>query len=306
MIKHAPDNEAAALLRRKQTLLIRPMQRLLGNPHLLAGFLGLHDGRLWQRQGKSLTFQVNPVEFLAELYRYINLEDTPRKPPAEKIWDHDQNILSDGLAFYAALRKRTGLTEWSKQSASLQSADEYGRIQESPQTWQACQAAHRGHQLGMELLLIIPRLGIQSGFLDGGIDDKLVPSFPARFRDAKTSAELIKALAPPPTASSDEIVTPMGGHFYAREAPHLPQLIEEGQHFEAGQPLFIIEVMKMFNKVLAPFAGTVVKKLLRDADGKTVAKGQAIFKIEPDEILVFESEEQKQARRTQVTQSVML
>ena len=42
----------------------------------------------------------------------------------------------------------------------------------------------------------------------------------------------------------------MGGTFYAREAPHLPPLVDEGDHFEAGQPLFIIEVMKMFNKVL--------------------------------------------------------
>jgi biotin carboxyl carrier protein len=69
----------------------------------------------------------------------------------------------------------------------------------------------------------------------------------------------VKALAPPPPASADEIVTPMGGAYYAREAPHLPPMVNVGDHFEAGQPLFIIEVMKMFNKVLAPFAGTVTE-----------------------------------------------
>ena len=75
----------------------------------------------------------------------------------------------------------------------------------------------------------------------------------------------------------------MGGTFYAREAPHLPPLVEEGQHFEAGQPLFVIEVMKMFNKVLAPFAGTVVESLMADRDGAVVKKGERDLPIEPDE-----------------------
>jgi biotin carboxyl carrier protein len=301
--RYADQPEAAAVLRRKATLLVRPLQRLLCNPHLLAGFLGLHDGRLWRREGQSLSFGVNPVEFLAELYRYINLEDSSAKPPSEKIWDHDHEILADGLAFYDAMRARTQTSDFEKLSGLLR-ADDHARIGDSPQVWQRCQAAHRGHQLGMELLLIIPRLGQSSGFFECTVDDTLTPSFPERFRDSKSSTELIKALAPPPASSSDEIVTPTGGHFYSREAPHLPPLVEEGQHFEAGQPLFIIEVMKMFNKVLAPFAGTVKKKLL-DADGKTVLKGQPIFKIEPDEVLVFESEEQKQARRRAVTLSLL-
>ena len=73
-------------------------------------------------------------------------------------------------------------------------------------------------------------------------------------------------------------MTPTGGTFYAREAPHLPLLVEEGQHFEVGQPLFVIEVMKMFNKVLAPFGGTVVKNLMAGRDGSVVKKGEAIFR----------------------------
>jgi biotin carboxyl carrier protein len=93
----------------------------------------------------------------------------------------------------------------------------------------------------------------------------------------------------------------MGGAYFAREAPHLPTLVDEGDHFEAGQPLFIIEVMKMFNKVLAPFAGTVTQNLMQDSDGKIVHKGQPIFKIEPDERIVEESEEERTARRRKVT-----
>ena len=39
----------------------------------------------------------------------------------------------------------------------------------------------------------------------------------------------------------------------------VPLFINEGDHFEKGQPLFILEVMKMFNKVPAPFSGTIDK-----------------------------------------------
>jgi biotin carboxyl carrier protein len=93
----------------------------------------------------------------------------------------------------------------------------------------------------------------------------------------------------------------MGGAFFAREAPHLPILVGEGEHFEAGQPLFIIEVMKMFNKVLAPFSGTLSENLMKDCDGKIVSKGQVMFKIEPDERIVEESEVEISARRRKVT-----
>ena len=87
--------------------------------------------------------------------------------------------------------------------------------------------------------------------------------------------------------------------YYAREAPDRPAFIEAGQHFEIGDPLFIIEVMKMFNKVHAPFAGTIDKVLL-DIDATIIKKGQSIFEVTPDEEIVLESlEEKSTAVRTQ-------
>jgi biotin carboxyl carrier protein len=97
----------------------------------------------------------------------------------------------------------------------------------------------------------------------------------------------------------------MGGMFYCREAPNLPPIINEGESFKAGQPLFIIEVMKMFNKISAPFSGKVVKHNLKDSDGKIVSKGQLIFKVEPDEILKEESLEEITARKMSVLESIL-
>jgi pyruvate/2-oxoglutarate dehydrogenase complex dihydrolipoamide acyltransferase (E2) component len=77
--------------------------------------------------------------------------------------------------------------------------------------------------------------------------------------------------------------------------------VEEGSRFEAGQPLFVIEVMKMFNKISVPYSGRVIKVLLHDSDGTIVKKGQPILKIEPDERVVIESPETIAERRRQVT-----
>jgi biotin carboxyl carrier protein len=88
--------------------------------------------------------------------------------------------------------------------------------------------------------------------------------------------------------------------FYARETPEHDVYVKEGDHFDAGDPLFIIEVMKMFNKYYAPFSGTI-EKVLVEADGMIIHKGQPIFKINPDERPVIESPEEVAARRREAT-----
>ena len=57
-------------------------------------------------------------------------------------------------------------------------------------------------------------------------------------------------------------------------------------HFEKDQPLYIIEVMKMFNKIRAQFSGTIDKIIMDGGDGTIVQKGQPLFKVTPDEKFV--------------------
>ena len=52
----------------------------------------------------------------------------------------------------------------------------------------------------------------------------------------------------------------------------------------------------MFNKVYAPFSGTIAKVLV-DTDGCIISKGQPIFKIIPDEVSVEVSAEDIAAQR---------
>ena len=306
LMQRVPGASARKALAAQETLLLRPLERLFRDPHSLAGFLGLHDGRMWTRNGKQVSFTRNPIVLLKELYHYLNMDTIPGKPASEMIWEHDADLLREALGFYDAVADALGTQDWPALSARLESDQpEPALVGDDADLWAACQASHRGFQVGAPLLAMIPRLGILSEFLEIHVNDDLEPVFPETFLDADRAAELRRSLAPPPRASAHEIVTPSGGTFYAREAPHLPLLVDEGDHFEAGQPLFIIEVMKMFNKVLAPFAGRIKKNLMHDSDGSVVHAGQVIFEIEPDEVVVEESEADILARRERVTLSAL-
>jgi acetyl/propionyl-CoA carboxylase alpha subunit len=286
-VARCPDAEARETLALKKTLLLRPLERLLGNPHLLGGFIGRNDGRLFQRSEKGCAFIGNPLAMLTELYLYLNLESRPGRAASEMIWDHDERILIEAGEFYAAAGQLLGSDDYDSVARALGAEKSPKGV--DAERWEACRAAHAGFQLGNELLLLIPAIAHEAQFDQVTVDAKLDPVFPPLFSDAKSRSDLQKVLAPAPLAASDEIVTPMGGHFYSREAPHLPPLATEGMHFSAGQPLFVIEVMKMFNKISVPFSGTITKVVLADSDGVAVHKGQAVFKIEPDERRVVET-----------------
>ncbi len=56
-------------------------------------------------------------------------------------------------------------------------------------------------------------------------------------------------------------------------------LAQEGDHVEAGQPLVILEAMKMEIRVAAPHAGTLTRLFVRP--GETVERGQQLAEVEP-------------------------
>jgi acetyl/propionyl-CoA carboxylase alpha subunit len=301
MLRDMQDADASSVFRDKETLLLRPLGRLLADPHALAGFIGLHAGRLWETDGDDARFIQNPILFLTELYHYLHMDFAPGKPASEMVWKHDHEHLETARAFYDEVAGRTRKLDWIETRAVLEGDCDESLTGDDSALFEQCAAAHRGFQLGLELLLIIPRIGIRSGFSDIRVDERLEVIFSEPFLDADAVKRHSRSLAPPPKASSDEIVAPSGGTFYSREAPHLPPLVNEGDHFEEGQPVFIIEVMKMFNKVFAPCAGTVVENRMVDSDGQIVAAGQTIFKIQPDEVVVEESEADVRERREAVT-----
>lgn len=289
-------------LSRKVTLITRPIKLLFESPHLLAGCIGYNRHRSWKIVDGKPEFTRNPLEILKELYEYLDLDRAAGKVPCEEIWDHDEAIIEEGLAFYADLKKISGKDEpFSYFDDALRNNKNPAHDKIPADIWEKCMGSHAGFQVGLDLIKVIPKVGTLSGFFEIRMNETLDAVVPEQFTEPANINRLIKFLAPPPKAKSDEIIAPMGGMYYSKEAPNLPQMIKVGDHFNAGQPLFIIEVMKMFNKIVAPFSGTIVKGFMEDSDGKIIGKGQPIFKVVPDEQIVEETDEEVFNRKKKAT-----
>jgi acetyl/propionyl-CoA carboxylase alpha subunit len=282
-----PDDPALAkaiseVLDRKGTLLTRPMDRLLEDPHLLAGWLSLNAKNHKLADGKLVWIR-NPLGVLQDTYEYLNMAYHPSAPAAEVIWQHDHDLLSRAIRFYSELRKPFGLAkeEFYKLHEILQSETPQGGY--DAETWGRIRAAHLGYSAGNELLGLLFMIAEKVRFYDFRVEQNLDVTIPTYLNDPDLQARMKKVLVPPPATKADEIVAVSGGMYYGQEAPGRPRFVHEGMHFEKGQPLYIIEVMKMFNTVRAPFSGTLDKVIIQGGEGSIVQKGQPLFKITPDE-----------------------
>lgn len=280
------------VLARKQLLLTRPVKKLLAEPHMLAGWLSVNQPA-YTAEGGKLSWKQNPIRILAETYHFLNMDYCESKAAAEMIWDHDNDILKQATAFYDALEAKLGTHDYC-QLVTLLAGNAPASIDAAQ--WLEIQAAHAGFQAGSEILGLLAYIGYRTNFFELKVNDDLTITIPDRLTDEALQKAMAKVLVPPPVAKSDEILAPTGGMFYSCEAPGMPKFVEVGSHFNAGEPLYIIEVMKMFNKVTAPFSGTI-EQVLVDLDGTIIKKGQPIFKITPDEVVVSETEEEIQGRR---------
>ena len=267
------------------TLVTRPIKCLLASPHLLSGWLSIQSQFLDSSHGETVRWRNNPLKALSALYHFLNLEYREGRPALQQIWDHDDVLLQRGLSFYEQLGALLGEgISWQTMCEHLKSSEPPKGVDEA--FWVSCQAAHHGHQLGLNILSILEVIGGRSGFSQMSMDEDGGLVIPAQFRDPQKQGQYTQVLAPPPVAKAGELVAVSGGMFYPREAPDQPKLIELGEHFEVGQALYIIEVMKMFNKVYAPFSGTITEVLI-EGEGVIIKKGQPLFKVKPD----YEAEE---------------
>ncbi len=278
-----------SVLASKQLLLTRPIERLIAEPHILAGWLSLNQQNFSQNTKGDISWSENPIRVLASTYHFLNMNFNAEGPAASMIWDHDHETLTQALDFYAELESVLDISNYADLCKVLSNKKPPSEQINSEQ-WVAIQSAHLGYQAGNEILSLLPFIGFNTQFFDLKVNEDLSVYIPESLLEKELQVQMAKVLVPPPVAKSDEILAPTGGMFYSCEAPGLPSFVEQGSHFDAGQPLYIIEVMKMFNKVKAPFSGTV-DKILVEEDGAIISKGQVLFKITPDEKAVVESPE---------------
>jgi acetyl-CoA carboxylase biotin carboxyl carrier protein len=76
-----------------------------------------------------------------------------------------------------------------------------------------------------------------------------------------------------------EIVAPMVGTFYRAPSPDAPPFVEVGSTVRKGQPLCLIEVMKLFTTIAAEHDGRIVQ--IGADNAELVEYGRTLFVIEP-------------------------
>jgi biotin carboxyl carrier protein len=289
--------DMSAILDRKGTLVTRPMDKLLEDTHLLSGWLSLNRKNFTIEKGK-VVWHGNPFVILADTYEYLNMSYDPSAPAAEVIWGHDNDLLQKGIRFYTTLSERfkLDLLNFDKLSAILAKDKPQGGF--SAEKWEQIQSSHAGFEVGLELLGMLFLVAENVKFWDFRIEDDLEVTIPAHLHNPELQVQMKKILVPPPSTKADEVVAICGGMYYGQEAPGLPAFVQDGMHFEKGQALYIIEVMKMFNTVRATFSGTIDRIIMLGADGSIVQKGQPLFKVTPDEKFVeVDPEEINRAKR---------
>ena len=92
-----------------------------------------------------------------------------------------------------------------------------------------------------------------------------------------TAAPLL--VTPQMTAGQVAVMAPMVGTFYRRPSPDARSFVEVGSQVAVGDPLCLVEVMKLFTTISATVAGTVAQVCADDA--QLVEFDQVLFVIDP-------------------------
>jgi acetyl-CoA carboxylase biotin carboxyl carrier protein len=81
-----------------------------------------------------------------------------------------------------------------------------------------------------------------------------------------------------PAVKGTPVNSPMNGIFYSAPSPSAPAFVKEGETVTAGQVVGLIEAMKVFNEIVAPLSGKVLKLVAEN--GQLVQPGEVLLVIE--------------------------
>lgn len=83
---------------------------------------------------------------------------------------------------------------------------------------------------------------------------------------------------PEPEVPSGTLVgSPMGGIFYAAPSPGAAPFVRVGDDLSTGQPVGLIEAMKVFNEIPSPVSGKVVEVIAKT--GALLSLGDPLLRI---------------------------
>ena len=120
---------------------------------------------------------------------------------------------------------------------------------------------------------------VKAGAAPVAVAMPMMPAQPAAVPVAPaTSAPVAAEAAAAPAETGHVVTSPMVGTFYRASSPGAKAFADVGDQVKEGQPICIIEAMKIMNEIEADKAGTVTKILVDN--GQPVEYGQPLFIIE--------------------------
>ena len=104
---------------------------------------------------------------------------------------------------------------------------------------------------------------------------------PKQTTDRSDILEMSETATEEPDATPGvEVLSPMPGTFYRAPSPDDPPFVKEGDSVKKGDPLCIIEAMKIMNEIESEDIG-VIQKIIVES-GQAVEFNQPLFIIEPN------------------------
>lgn len=121
---------------------------------------------------------------------------------------------------------------------------------------------------------------LQKGFEGGVSYAPVVSSVPQAVATAPVAAPVVSSApaAAPVCKEGTFIKSPMVGTFYKSPAPGAPAFASVGAVLRKGQPIGIIEAMKIMNEIEAEFDCKIVEILVED--GQPVEFDMPLFSVE--------------------------
>ena len=106
----------------------------------------------------------------------------------------------------------------------------------------------------------------------------VVAAAPAAAAPATDAASASVAAIEPVEETGHAVASPMVGTFYRSASPGAKPFVEVGSVIKEGEPICIIEAMKIMNEIEADKSGTVTRILCEN--GQAVEFGQPLFILE--------------------------
>lgn len=130
-----------------------------------------------------------------------------------------------------------------------------------------------------DIKLVVRRNGASAGAAAEYVERGSAPVTVSPAAPRKAHAAAPKVAAAAADAGQIEVAAPMVGTFYRAPSPEARAFVDVGDVVGVGDPLCLIEVMKLFTTINAEVAGRIVQ--IGAENGELVEYGRTLFVIEP-------------------------